>query len=284
MIQAIESNGTSLAHPKPNKAVHLDHWSASSVKDYLGCSLRYFFKRVEGLPETPSANLHLGSAVHHALQAHYRNRWRGNPHDSELVLSAFEDAFGSEDPELPVPWKPGEWETKRELGRKMVDAYLDSDHTRSERPVVAVEVALREKMGPVRTDMVGQVDLVLGAGDGGLVPVDFKTIANTPNVEMEAFQHELQMVLYQLMVENATGGKVSSREIVFITKHKTPKVIVHSMPRATNAQIERFWRMVERAEEGVLRGEWAPQPAMHCAWCSFRKECAQWTGKEVSHD
>lgn len=283
MIATVERNGVeSPSHDQPNPVL-LDHLSASAVKDYLGCSLRYYFKRVAGLPEESSPNLHLGSAVHHALQAHFRNRWRGNPTDPELALTAFEEAFDHEDPDFPVSWKPGLWETKRDLGRRMVDSYLESAHATEERPVVAVEVALREKLGPVRTEMVGQVDLVLGEEEG-LVPVDFKTIANQPDTEFEAFQHSLQMVLYQLMVEAATGGRVSSREIVFITKHKSPRVVVHRIPRATDSEIERFWKMVERAEQGVLRGEWAPQPAMHCAWCSFRSECMNWTGREVRHD
>ncbi|MBC2594476.1 hypothetical protein H5P28_09425 [Ruficoccus amylovorans] len=34
------------------------------------------------------------------------------------------------------------------------------------------------------------------------------------------------------------------------------------------------------AMDGIYHERFHPQPGMHCAWCSFRGECAKWTGGE----
>ena len=61
------------------------------------------------------------------------------------------------------------------------------------------------------------------------MPVDFKTCASTPDLELEAFNHEIQLTLYQLLIESATGERVDGRELVFLVKTKTPKVIVNRL-------------------------------------------------------
>ena len=42
----------------------LTHISASSLKLYLGCSLKYYYKKIQKLEEPTSPALHLGKAVH----------------------------------------------------------------------------------------------------------------------------------------------------------------------------------------------------------------------------
>lgn len=137
-----------------------------------------------------------------------------------------------------------------------------------------VEVQLEEDFPELPSPLLGYVDLARG----GNVVVDFKTVASTPNVELEAFQHYLQLTAYQLLVEAATGGKVEGRELVFLVKTKTPKVIVHRMPPADSGAIERFWAIASAAVDGIYYEHFHPQPGMHCAWCSFREQCANWKG------
>lgn len=259
----------------------LQHLSGSSIRDYLGCSLRYYFRKVEGRAESPSLNLIVGHSVHAALQHHYLARWREQPVDGEAVVAAFEAAFASEIGEGIAGETAVSVTAKRECGVRMVKAYLDSDHCKASPAPVAVEVALRERFDGLSADMVGQVDLVLPAEDGGLIPVDFKTIANQPDTQLEGFLHETQTVLYQLLVEAATGVRVSAREIVFITKHKAPRVVVHRIPRAGDEAIARFHAMAQAAYDGILNRRWSPQPGMACSWCSFRAECATWAGEGV---
>lgn len=252
----------------------LDHLSPSGIKDYLGCSLRFYFKRVLKLPEPASQALHLGKSVHAAIQAFWLAKWRGGDTDTETISKAFLVAFNALLEADGVQYTEGERKKSIVKGDAVVRAYLDSDHAKSDERPVGVEVRLEEHLGSIPSPLLGYIDLVRP----GNVVVDFKTCASTPNVELEGFLHELQLIAYQLLVEASTGEPVTARELVFLVKTKTPKVIVHRMKPADSHAIERFWSMAEAATDAIYHERWTPQPGMHCSWCPYRRECAQWKG------
>lgn len=278
MIQPLnpKSNGQCrvLALPMKSSDGALTHISASSLKLYLGCSLKYYFKKILTLDESTSPALHLGKAVHAALQAYHIARWRNESHDRQVVLKAYYKALADQEVECPVEFKKDEKTKLTVCGENLVNAYLDSDHAKVTDTPIGVEVRLEEDFPQLPSPLLGYIDLVRP----GNIAVDFKTCASTPNVELEAFNHELQLTAYQLLIEAATGEAVEGRELVFLVKTKTPKVIVHRLPPATEADKARFWSIAQAAVDGIYHERFYPQPGMACSWCSFREECSQWTG------
>jgi len=252
----------------------LHHISASSLKLYLGCSLKYYFKKIRKLEESTSPAFQLGKAVHAGLQAFHLGRWRGSAQDEQTVLEAYNKAFVEQEQSDPVEYKSGEREKLLEKGENILKAYLESDHAKMPDIPLGVEVKLEEEFAELPSPLLGYVDLVRA----GNVPCDFKTCAATPNVELEAFIHELQLTGYQLLIEEATGEEVEGRELVFLVKTKTPKIIVHRIPPATEHDKARFWSIAQAAVDGIYHERFYPQPGMACSWCSFREECSQWKG------
>ena len=59
------------------------HISPTAAKAYLGCSLKFYFERVACIRKKRPAALHLGKAVHAALQAFHLARWRGTDDSPE---------------------------------------------------------------------------------------------------------------------------------------------------------------------------------------------------------
>ena len=267
-----------VALPAGHSSAKLDHVSASSLKLYLTCSLKYRFKKVLGLEEPTGPSLHLGKAVHAGLQAFHLGRWRGQSHDLQTVLQAYEHAFLDPEEIESIPFKDEKDRDKCfEQGKNLVNAYLESDHASMSEIPRGVEVRLESEFKQIPYPLLGYVDLVRE----GNIPVDFKTCAATPNLDLEAFQHELQLTAYQLLIEEATGEKVEGRELVFLVKTKTPKIVVHRLSPATESDKDRFWSMVGAALDGIHHVRFYPQPGMHCSWCHFRKECAAWKGGGV---
>jgi putative RecB family exonuclease len=82
-----------LAPPAPKVGVLPKHISPSAAKSYLSCSLKFYFERVLQLPAPTSPALHLGKAVHAALQAFHLARWRCGEETPESVAVAFDQAF-----------------------------------------------------------------------------------------------------------------------------------------------------------------------------------------------
>jgi putative RecB family exonuclease len=250
-----------------------DHISPTAAKAYLSCSLKFYFERVACIRKATPAALHLGKAVHAALQAFHLARWRGGDDSPEAVAAAYEAAFlRLERDEGPVNFDDAAEREKCRLdGLRVVAAYLDSPEAMKEKPR-AVEVMLKEDIPGLSVPLTGAMDLV----EGNFTPVDFKSAAARPDAENAAFDHEIQLVSYQLLMEAATGESPPSLDLVFLVKTKTPQIIRVKSPPADAHRKRRVTALLETAVEGIASNRYHPQPGMHCSWCSFRRECLAW--------
>ncbi len=250
------------------------HISPSAAKSYLGCSLKFYFERVACIRKKTPAALHLGKAVHAALQAFHIARWRGADDSPETIAAAYEKAFTDlERDEGPVNFNDdAEREKCRLDGLRVVAAYLDSPEAMKEKPR-AVEVPLTEEIPGLSVPLTGAMDLV----EGNFTPVDFKSAAAAkPDAANAAFDHEIQLVSYQLLMEAATGETPPSLDLVFLVKTKTPQIIRVKSPPADAHRKRRVTALLETAVEGIASNRHHPQPGMHCSWCQFKNECMAW--------
>jgi len=250
----------------------LTHISPTAAKSYLSCSLRFYFERVVCLPRPASPALHLGKAVHAALQSFHLARWRGGDDSPEATATAFEEAFWRlERDEGPVSHEsPDKREKCRQDGLRVIAAYLDSPEALKDKPR-AVEVFLKEDIPGLSVPLVGAIDLV----EENYTPVDFKSASAKPDPDAARLDHELQLVSYQLLLE-AVGEKPPKLDLVYLVKTKVPQVIRVSAPPADQQRKDRVIRMLDTAVEGIAEVRHHPQPGMQCSWCQFRHECAKW--------
>lgn len=155
--------------------------------------------------------LHQGKAVHAALQAFHLARWRGTDDSPEAVAAAFDQAFHRlERDEGPVRFDDDTERQKNRIdGLRMVAACLDSPEVLRAKPR-AVEVLLREEIPGLSVPLTGAMDLVRG----NFTPVDFKSAAAKPDPAGAAFDHEIQLVSYQMLGEAATGETPPSLDLV----------------------------------------------------------------------
>jgi putative RecB family exonuclease len=257
----------------PYAGTYPSHISPSAAKSYLSCSLRFYFERVACIRKKTTVALHLGKAVHAALQAFHLARWRGTDDSPEFVSEAFLKSFSDlERDEGPVNYKDDkEREKCRQDGLRVIAAYLDSPEA-LKAPPRAVEVKLTEEIPGLSVPLTGAMDLV----EGNLIPVDFKSAAAKPDSSHAAFDHEIQLVSYQLLMEAATGESPPSLDLVFLVKTKTPQVIRVKSPPADEHRKRRVVALLETAVEGIVSDRFHPQPGMQCSWCQYRRECAAW--------
>ena len=249
------------------------HISPSAAKSYLGCSLQFYFERVACIRKKTSVALHLGKAVHAALQAFHIARWRGADDSPEAVAAAYDKSFADlEREEGPVNFEDEDGREKARVdGLRVVAAYLDSPEVLRDKPR-AVEVPLREDIPGLSVPLTGAMDLVRG----NFTPVDFKSAAAKPDPATAAFDHEIQLVSYQLLMEAATGVTPPSLDLVFLVKTKTPQVIRVSSPPADAHRKRRVTALLETAVSGIADNRHHPQPSMHCSWCQYKNECMAW--------
>jgi putative RecB family exonuclease len=164
-----------------------------------------------------------------------------------------------------------EREKCRQDGLRVVAAYLDSPEAMKEKPR-AVEVLLKEDIAGLSVPLTGAMDLV----EGNFTPVDFKSAAAKPDEANAAFDHEIQLVSYQLLMEAATGETPPSLDLVFLVKTKQPQTIRVTSPPADTRRKQRVVALLETAVEGIANSRYHPQPGMQCSWCQFKNECMAW--------
>jgi putative RecB family exonuclease len=236
--------------------------------------LRFYFERVAEIKRPTTPALHLGKAVHAALQAFHLARWREADDSPEVIAAAFEDAFlRLEREEGSVRWKEGEREKSRHAGLRIIGAYLDSSEVLRGKPR-AVEVPLTETIVGLSVPLTGVIDLLTSV----YAPVDFKSAAAKPDPKHAAFDHELQLVAYQLLLESATGESPPSLDLVYLVKTKVPQVIRVSSPPADSKRKDRVIRLFDTAVIGMSEGRFHPQPGMNCLSCQYRNDCKRWPG------
>jgi putative RecB family exonuclease len=265
-----------LAHryPTPVSSMLPDYISPSAAKSYLACSLRFYLERVAEIKKPTTPALHLGKTVHAALQTFHLARWRGTDDSPEVIAAAFEDSFLKlEREEGPVRWKDGEREKCRIAGLQVIAAYLDSAEVLHGKPR-AVEVPLTENIPGLSVPLTGVIDLLTDV----YAPVDFKSAAAKPDAWHAVFDHEIQLVAYQLLLEAATGEKPPSLDLVYLVKTKVPQVIRLSLPPADSKRKARVIRLFDTAVTGMSEARFHPQPGIGCLSCQYRNECKRWPG------
>lgn len=266
-----------LTPPQPSrrskaKSGPLDYLSASRLKMFQECRLKFCFKYVEQIPTQATAALFIGQITHRVLQQWNLNRWRGLPADAKTLHPLYLEWWQQLQPKGELDWEGKEAE-HREKTWGMVVHYLDhSPLPLAEKPQ-AVEVTVeRDLEAHGLPPLKGVIDLVRPGG----VIVDFKTAARTPETDWAAHQHEVQLGCYALLYREATGQTEGGFELHHLIKTREPKLLVTALEPMGRTQIQRLVCVMESYVRGVQAGDYIPSPGQHCAWCDYFSACRAW--------
>ncbi len=265
----------SLDESKPGNP--LDYVSHSRLRSYLTCRWKFYLEKILALKAPTSPNLQVGKAVHSALQAWHLAKWRGEETSVEKAQDAYVKSYDELESADPVDYDGKDRQECIETGNRVLQAYLESNEASDRRRILGVEAYLRREEGELALPLVGVVDLVAE----GNVPIDFKTVGATPVLSDEAWQNELQMTAYHILLEDATGETPGQGELIYLVKLKNPKVIRQQLPSVDQKQVDRFRALVDAYADGISREDYYPSPGMHCRWCPYKSQCKSWTGSKA---
>lgn len=266
-----------------NGELHISH---SQISCYQNCSLKYFFRYVEGRKaESVNVSLPFGSAIHTALATYYRGIKNGHVESLEVISDCFTTAFtlDVEASELPIIYNKTtpDKESLIAIGTRMIEAYYKSiDPNKYE--VVEVELPLAASLynpdrKPTDYKLVGVINLLLRNKSGDLIVVDFKTASKS--MSQEAVNQNEQLTSYSyLLIVNKYIAPTASVECRFdvILKTKEPKLQQITTTR-NKADRKRFAKVASVVLSGISNRVFMPVQSWLCSSCEYMNACRDWS-------
>ena len=244
-----------VTQPKPALGEVL---SPTQVRTYLDCSARWWFKYGLGLPEGKNSAMALGSAVHRALEANFREKIDTREDlDTLGVVALFREAWckQAEQTEFRDVENPAEI---GKVGEQLVAKYMDEAAPRIQP--AAVELDVRGEIAGVAVR--GIVDLL--DVDGRVI--DVKTAGRKPSGV--APDYAFQLATYRQLAPGASG------EARLDTLVKTKAVqLVQQAYTVSDQDIRATEVIYPLVQQGIRGGLHLPR--RQSLLCS-RRHCAYW--------
>ena len=233
--------------------------SASKIKTYMECPLRFKFAHILEVPEPARTYFDLGMAVHAVAEHLTEMQKEGVEPTEELALEILgkewnSNAFQSETQERQ----------HKEKAREMVRTYLRWIAGNPNKPV-AVEQRFQIKIAGVTFN--GFIDRVEARPDGGgYEVVDFKTGAVYET--SRSIKEDPQINMYAMGVQKVFGELPKKASLFYLKEDKIVKYEV------TSAQVDEVKAVIEQTTAAILNEEFAPTPSYQaCRNCAFKNIC-----------
>jgi putative RecB family exonuclease len=253
------------------------HLSASSVNDYIDCSLLYKFSRIDKIkPEFKSDNLEFGSAIHMALAEFYKQRMIG----TKMLLKEIHESFEGFWRELAednsdIEYSEGkDFETLLREGKELLTVWHNK-LPENEFRVIAVEEPFLLSLRELSVPILGYIDLLEEDESGTIIVTDFKTSGRAYSTD--EVDKNLQLTIYQLA---AKGNGYRNREILLkfdsLIKTKTPKFEQFWTSRSETEE-KRAIKKIQAVWMGIHREIFIPNDThWKCKGCGFKKHCDEY--------
>ena len=251
------------------------HLSASSINQYIDCSLAYRFSKIDQIkPEFTSDALVFGSAIHKVLEFFYNERQLGRKTSLLDLLNLFEkfwrmDAEGN----TRIKFKPGnDFDSMLMEGKSLLTIYytsLPEDNFK----VIGVEEAFELHIPGIPIPLIGSVDLIEECGES-IIITDHKTSSKAYSAD--DIDNSFQLTLYGLAFKM---NGYHDREILLkfdcLIKTKKPKFEQCYTVRSDIDEKKAINKIIA-VWDGISKGVFIPNnTSWKCCGCSFKQNCEE---------
>jgi putative RecB family exonuclease len=253
------------------------HLSASSIQDYVDCGLLYKFSRIDKLPhESKSAELVMGSTIHHVLAEFYNELAQGKKLTTNQMEEIFEDqwrllAQGNE----TIQYKPGKtYGSMLQEGKNLLNVF-HQELPADEFQIIGIEKAFSFTLDGLQVPIIGVYDLVMQDSAGIIVITDHKCIAKS--FSDKEVNKNFQMTVYK-MAAQANG--FHDREVLLrldcLIKTNQPKFAQFWTSRSEIDAIKAA-KLIKSVWDGISKSVFVPNPGhWKCEKCSYSQICHEW--------
>lgn len=277
--------------------------SNSEIQTFRDCRRRWWLQYVRALvplrPEV-SGPLPLGSRLHRALEAHYRD-------DSDLLAVYTDLVRADEDAMAESGMVDEKFAGEAELGRIMLEGYLEwvaDEGLDSDLEVIGVEEVLRYPVLDGAMTLIGKIDLrVVRRFSGTRAVLDFKSAASFAQHHTTAHigtQLKTYLLLDKLTGEDGTRADTGIYRLlkkVKRTARAAPPFYEEMLVTHNDTALVNYWLNLEGVLRTMLSARTAlaggaspmvhayPSPSSECSWkCPFAQVCPLFDDGSAAED
>lgn len=239
------------------------HFSASALKTYEECPMKYKFQYVLAVPSPPKTYFDLGTAVHSVVEVLTRKQM-----EEADYLPTKEEAIKM----LDHYWVSSSYDnaTKevedRESAERMLDFFVKWC---AERKTAGYAPFSAEKQFEIELDgkkVIGFIDRIDMTASGDYEVFDYKT--GKSSLSGKEAQEDIQMNMYALAVEKLYGKLPLAANLLYLRKENK---VSNNVTAASVAECK--GRMVGLVQ-GIISEEFPPKPAYNtCRFCDYWDIC-----------
>ena len=256
-----------------------DYLSFTAISTYQQCPLKYFYRYIERLPEREvSANLVLGSAIHAAIELHFRELLSVQPPpDQDQLLEQFWHEWNERGSLVSIRF--GRHDDLNSIGRladRMLAVFRESELAHVTGSILGIEESFRDKIVDDAPDLLAKIDLLVET-EHTLKVIDFKTARSRWNAK-QAQRSADQLLLYSELVQPLVPRKPIELEFAVLTKTAQPHAECFTVTYSRK-RVERMRSIIRHVWSAIYAGHFYPAPSpMNCPTCPYRSECRRWPG------
>jgi DNA helicase-2/ATP-dependent DNA helicase PcrA len=243
------------------KSVDALSLSFTQLEKYENCPLSYQFKYEFQIPVAIPAHMHVGSAIHKALELFFQRVKKGKVPGKEELLTLFDETFHGlreENPELT--------DFHFNQGRTRLAAYYDFHQGNFPFPH-AIEEEFVLPFGPHR--IRGKIDRIDKTNEGYRI-VDYKTgraKSNDNPDDVKFARDSLQFSIYALAAREILKLDVTELIFDYIYENKTLST------SRSDQDLKIVKERITQIADDIIAQKFEAKVGRQCDWCEYRRIC-----------
>lgn len=234
-------------------------YSASSLKTYESCPLKFKFQHVLKIPSEPRIYFDFGSVIHRVIEHLGGVKKEGGVLTREEAHRVLELFW----PKTSFLTATQEHEKKADA-IQILDTYLAWEQE-NPNTLLSCEESFTFSLGD--TSFTGKIDRIEKTPDGRLRVIDFKTGKKPSALTKASIPEEIQLNLYSLALRNIHGTLPERASFFYLEDGKF--VEYTPTPDTTRG----FEEKLTQITTAIRNREFSPKPGWDCQYCDYRILC-----------
>jgi DNA helicase II / ATP-dependent DNA helicase PcrA len=241
------------------------HFSASKIKEYLDCPLKFKYNSVLNIPTPQKTYFQVGKDVHYVYEQLSKLKMKGESIDLKLANKMLDDIWDG-------TAFPSDTQEQQELGKmkQMLEFWLNLEKTYKNE---TIEVEERFDLDLDGAQFGGFIDRLDKTPDDEYIVIDYKTGKTTTS--KKKLKEDVQIALYCLAVKEKHGKLPIQAGHLYVN----PEVKELRLVDISEKDVEDVVKRIKKVVADIMKEDFEVKEEPNCYFCDYKGICKWLNGK-----